>query len=64
MKFVIERGGHKVGVSSCRDCMDGQPYISVAKTVEEMLTLIGRVDIKDGHSAPSSIYACSTCIGY
>lgn len=64
MRFVIEQDGWKVGLSSCVDCMtNGQPYVSAAKDVKEVLAILARPDIKDGHGKPPEVYACPTCIG-
>lgn len=63
MKFVIEKNGFRVGISSCKDCSEGQPYVTKAKSVEEMLENIVRPDVKDRHEGKPDVYACQVCIG-
>lgn len=61
MRFVMN--GWRVGISSCKDCADGQPYMSKAKTIEEMVENVQRLDVADRiHTGISPIYLCPTCI--
>lgn len=62
MTFVVSPD-HSVHIKACRDAApDAIPYVTAAKTPEELHANLDRPDTKDRRQAPGLVVACDVCL--